>query len=359
METAAQKIDLPDEDPAIFHFIVAFLYENSYAPTKPLSSVLVPDEDKGKERELDGLDDNNDNSADSDSDSSTTSHGSDSSARSRHQRERHRRRVDRETERLRQKHPGMHRPQCACPQCIVALSPCVSCGFTARLPSPMSVPAGPPVGGPPGGGGAGAAARTHRHRRRGPDGRPLPRAASPPAANSSRFGVGRIKGEDMRTWLLAYELNIDVYICANKFLLDDFKPLIARIVIDMLETAGVDAAETEVLALGVKLYDGVREDDSLLKMVFARLGFLQSTMWQRSPEATNAFLVENPEVAALILKEMAIRSEGVLRAPIPSMERHIHSPPFSMNTTYHTLPPALRLQMQQQQQQLHRFRQMY
>lgn len=206
----------------------------------------------------------------------------------------------------------------------------------------MSVPP-PPVAPPVG-------ARSNRHRRRGPDGRPLPRAASPPPLSPPRIDAARIKGEDMRTWLISYELNIDVYICANKFLLDDFKLLIARVVIDMLETAGLDAAETAVLELCVKLYDGVRESDSLLKMVFARLGFLQSTLWQRSPEATKLFLVENPEVAALILKEMAIRSETDLRSPIPSMERHTSSP----------FPPPPTYQLPQYRpHQVGRYRQIY
>lgn len=121
---------------------------------------------------------------------------------------------------------------------------------------------------------------------------------------------------------MAYELNIDVYICADKYLLDDFKPKIARVVIDMLETAGPDAAEVEVLRLCARLWDGVSESDALLRMVFARVGFLQSTMWRRAPAETNGFLVENPEIGALILKEMAMRGETDLRSAIPSMERN-------------------------------------
>lgn len=137
----------------------------------------------------------------------------------------------------------------------------------------------------------------------------------------------------MRTWLIAYELNIEVYICANKYLLDDFKPKIARVIIDMLETAGCDAAQIEVLQLCTKLYDGISDNDPLLKMVFARIGFLQSTMWRKSPTETNQFLVENPEIGALILKEMAIRGETDLRSGIPSMEKNSMAlpPPFVGN----------------------------
>lgn len=134
----------------------------------------------------------------------------------------------------------------------------------------------------------------------------------------------------MRTWLIAYELNIDVYICANKFLLDDFKTKIARVIIDMLETAGADAAQIEVMQLCTKLYDGISDNDPLLKMVFARIGFLQTTLWRKAPLETNEFLVENPEIGALILKEMAVRGETDLRSGLPSMERNsmAHPPPM-------------------------------
>lgn len=39
-EASEQFIDLPEEDPAIFHFLVAFLYEGCYEPIKPAASVL-------------------------------------------------------------------------------------------------------------------------------------------------------------------------------------------------------------------------------------------------------------------------------------------------------------------------------
>lgn len=316
MEASSQMLNLPEEDPAIFHFLVAYLYENTYIPTKALSTVLIPDEDKGKAREGEV----NDSSHDSDSDSSSSSALSDSSARSRQRRERHRRRSEREAERLRQKHPGMHRPQCSCPRCIVSLRPCFSCGFTSRVPISNNLPPPPPPIIPV------VEVRSRRPRRRGPDGRVLPEAASlltPPTP----YAPERIKGEDMRTWLMAYAFNLDVYICANKFLLDGFKQKIARVTIDMLETAGSDAATIEVLKLCTKLYDGVSDRDPLLKMVFARVGFLQTTLWRKAPLETNDFLIENPEVAALVLKEMALRGEGDLRSGMPSMERNFMPPP--------------------------------
>ena len=39
-EAEDQAIDLPEEDPAIFSFIVAFLYEGSYSPIKPIADAL-------------------------------------------------------------------------------------------------------------------------------------------------------------------------------------------------------------------------------------------------------------------------------------------------------------------------------
>lgn len=39
-EAEAQAIELPEEDPAIFHFVVAFLYEDKYVPLLPVADVL-------------------------------------------------------------------------------------------------------------------------------------------------------------------------------------------------------------------------------------------------------------------------------------------------------------------------------
>lgn len=39
-EASKQAIDLPEEDPGIFSFVVAFLYEEKYIPIKPLSTAL-------------------------------------------------------------------------------------------------------------------------------------------------------------------------------------------------------------------------------------------------------------------------------------------------------------------------------
>ena len=39
-EAKSQSVDLPEENPAIFHFLVAYLYEGKYHPIKPVASVL-------------------------------------------------------------------------------------------------------------------------------------------------------------------------------------------------------------------------------------------------------------------------------------------------------------------------------
>ena len=39
-ESEAQAVDLPEEDPSIFHFVVAYLYEDKYVPILPVAAVL-------------------------------------------------------------------------------------------------------------------------------------------------------------------------------------------------------------------------------------------------------------------------------------------------------------------------------
>lgn len=39
-EAEEQAIDLPEEDPAIFSFIIAYLYEEKFVPVKTLSTAL-------------------------------------------------------------------------------------------------------------------------------------------------------------------------------------------------------------------------------------------------------------------------------------------------------------------------------
>lgn len=165
--------------------------------------------------------------------------------------------------------------------------------------------------------------RNNRHRHRGGD---AAAGANPPSQRGDRNAEGpRIAGEDLRTWLLTYELHLDVYILANKFLLTGFKQEVTRVVIDMLETAGADVAVPQVLALCKKLYEGLSESDPLLKMIFARVGFLQP--WRADAEATTTFLVGNPDISALMLREMAARREDDAEGrSLPSMERASDGP---------------------------------
>lgn len=43
--------------------------------------------------------------------------------------------------------------------------------------------------------------------------------------------------EDIRTWSLAYSLSIDVYVCAERYLMQDFKAAIASFVVNRYVTA--------------------------------------------------------------------------------------------------------------------------
>ena len=126
-----------------------------------------------------------------------------------------------------------------------------------------------------------------------------------------------------------------MYICANKFLLNGFKTAIARACVDMLEVAGPDAAQPAVLRLCARLYDGVPESDRLLRMIFARVGFLQPHLFRRDASGTLEFLHANPEVSALMLKEMgARREEDVSLDHLPAMERAVF-PPTPPRYDYH------------------------
>ncbi|OTA96955.1 hypothetical protein M434DRAFT_392391 [Hypoxylon sp. CO27-5] len=180
-----------------------------------------------------------------------------------------------------------------------------------------------------------------RNRRRRPNHHrpPSPAPITPGGSNVNNINLTgtnnddiRIQGQDLRTWLLTYELNLDVYICANKFLLDDFKAAIARVCIDMLETAGSDAAQVEVLRLCYKLYEGLPESDRLLRMIFARVGFLNTYLWRRYPDETSEFFHAHPEVSALMFKETLVRREeehGELPASMSPLN-FFYSFPFSV-----------------------------
>ncbi|KAK2046942.1 hypothetical protein LZ31DRAFT_171874 [Colletotrichum somersetense] len=323
-EAEAQSMEFPEEDPAIFHFLVAFLYQRSFVPIRSVASALDTKEPHRGKAE--------DTSYQSDSESEMSStEASDASARSRVRAQRRQRRRERQWERMNRKHPGTHRPDCRCPRCITTSTgpPCWNCGVSRARPTPghlpphMITPIPPlrPATVPP--------PPPHRRRSRQliltPPGS-TPSVGTSTPANADFMDGDRIRGEDMRTWLAIYDLSISVYACANKYLMDDFKAAIQRHCIDMLESAGSDAAQSAVLQLCSKLYAAVPESDPLLRMVFARIGFLQPLLWQRAPQHTSEFLIGHPEVAALMLRETAIRREEDLGSrALPSMERAMHS----------------------------------
>ncbi|KAF5259595.1 hypothetical protein FOXYS1_9784 [Fusarium oxysporum] len=303
-EASEQFIDLPEEDPAIFHFLVAFLYEGCFEPIRPAASVLEPEVDKGKGIEVDP-----EPAEASDSSSSSSSSSSGSSGTSWRRRRRARQTRLGEAEETQEKHPGHHRPGCSCPRCLARrdFSRCWQCGAQRSREGNPLVPVPYGRGAP----------------RRGihPPGVFPPPVSIPMPPQQSQ--PERITGEDLRTWFLAYELNLDVYICATRYLMDDFRKAVMRSCVDMLETAGWDAAQPKMMHLCRKLYHNVPEVDDLLKMVMARVGFLQPLLWKRAPVETSEFLVSNPELAATILRETVMRHSQPM-ADLPSME-HVHT----------------------------------
>ncbi|KAL3306524.1 hypothetical protein RB213_010657 [Colletotrichum asianum] len=342
-EAEAQSMDFPEEDPAIFHFLVAFLYQKSFIPIRPAASVLEQEESaRGKAQET---------GYQSESESEiSSSEASDASARSRLRAQRRQRRRERQWERQNRKQPGAHRPDCRCPRCTTtttgSTSPCWNCGVGRSRPMPGG-PMPHMMPGPPVPLTRPAFIPPHRRRRSRPQiltpPGSTPSIDSPASGNEDFMDGDRIRGEDMRTWLLTYELSLDVYITANKFLMDDFKTAIMRHCVDMLESAGSDAAQPAVLALCSKLYSGVPESDGLLKMIFARVGFLQPLLWQRAPQQTSEFLIGHPEVAALMLRETAMRREEDMGSrTLPSMERATHIHPMPVWPVGAPLPPHMR-----------------
>ncbi|KAF3346331.1 Putative E3 ubiquitin protein ligase [Verticillium dahliae VDG2] len=266
-EADAQSMDLPEEDPAIFHFVVAFLYQQTFVPIQAVASVLrsetggVP-----LEAVVWRSDDNAGKRGSGNTHSrSTPKHIAQA--------------VDVPGASPQQdRHAGTVVHTDAADGTVIS-----SLHLQARLLMRQTLTA-------------------------------LPEEALGAAQ-------GRIHGEDMRTWFQTYALSIEVYICANKFLMNDFKAAIRRRCVDMLETAGGDAATPEVLRLCAALYAGVPESDLLLKMVFARIGFLQPLLWQRTPQETSEFLIGHPDVAALVLREAALRrEEDIGGQSLPSME---------------------------------------
>jgi hypothetical protein len=124
---------------------------------------------------------------------------------------------------------------------------------------------------------------------------------------------------DLKTWLMTFCTSIDVYVCAEAYLMEDFKSCISAYVIDCLEVVGLAAAHPDILYSCKTLYAGVRMNDPLLKKLFARAGFMLATMWRRYPDETSTFFVENAELGSLIVKETMERRETEAESSLPPM----------------------------------------
>jgi len=144
----------------------------------------------------------------------------------------------------------------------------------------------------------------------------------------------RMTQEDLRTWSAAYSLSIEVYVCADRYLMQDFKVAISAFIINSFEVAGLQAALPAVLHSCRTLHGGVSPMDPLLKKVFARVGFLQARLFKNFQEETQSFFSENSELAFLIMKEMVERREEDIKDDLPSMDRHIPFVPFGQDEVY-------------------------
>ena len=133
--------------------------------------------------------------------------------------------------------------------------------------------------------------------------------------------------EDLRTWAMAYSLSVEVYVCADRFLMPDFKRSVSAFIVDNFEIAGLDAALPAVLQSLKTLHGGLSPMDPLLRKVFARVGFLQARLWKNFHDETDAFFKENPELSVVIMKEMTERREQDSKDDLPAMERPPPPPP--------------------------------
>src|SRR5277367_5497186 len=139
------------------------------------------------------------------------------SARSRRRREARRRRQE-----LR-KEPGRHRPDCNCASCTSEAigSHCWNCAMPRRPPPPRNrwhngIPPPPP---PMAMGRNPYPPRRDRDRRRG--------SRNNTVVGEEAVLEERMSREDLHTWSLAYSLSVDVYVCAERYLMNDFKNCIA------------------------------------------------------------------------------------------------------------------------------------
>lgn len=131
-----------------------------------------------------------------------------------------------------------------------------------------------------------------------------------------------MNAEDVKSWLMTYELSIDVYICAEKYLMDAFKQCVATYITDMLETAGNDAAVPPILHSCKRVYERMAtKDDILVKKILARVGFMLPQLWKRYPAETQEFWMDNVEVGCMMMKETMARRELDVPGDLPPMDR--------------------------------------
>ena len=131
------------------------------------------------------------------------------------------------------KEPGRHRLGCLCHACTIETMgpPCWSCGASRNPPPPRPRhypgPPGPVIIGRNGYPRPQQPRPRDRERRRGarPPGEPV--TPTEDAAPEERMSQ-----EDIRTWSLAYSLSIDVYVCAERYLMQDFKAAISSFVVN-------------------------------------------------------------------------------------------------------------------------------
>lgn len=324
-EASSQAIDLPEEDPTVFSFVVSWLYEKEFKPIKNIESVLVREPEKGKGKAREHSSSTHADASDSDASAADLS----AAARLRLIREMRNRRVQRVSE-TRQKRGDRHRPDCTCNNCTTEQRgpPCWNCGMTrnrppgAQPPGPLPRPRHQMERDPPIPRGVGEARRgllDYVQQAEGGGIRVPPGGAHPPVAPETE-DQERMSAEDLRTWLLTYQLSVEVYVCAQRYLLTSFKQCIADYIINQFEIVGMQAAHPDVLFACQILHAGIPETDDLLKKIFARVGFMQARLWRNFPEETQQFFIENAEVAGLVMKETMQRREGEVGEQLPAMD---------------------------------------
>lgn len=159
-----------------------------------------------------------------------------------------------------------------------------------------------------------------RHRRR-PGPGPPGMAVEEPAPET------RLSEEDLRTWSLTYSLSVEVYVCAERYMMNDLKDCVSKYIINSFEVVGLDAAQPTVLQACKTLHSGLSPMDPLLRKIFARVGFLQAQLWKNYPDETSAFLMENADIMMVIMKEMVVRKEEDVKGDLPAMEKPLFPPP--------------------------------